>query len=527
MEAGELIGVGAGDLQERERRRHAALIDNGELRLLPHPHVRMAEQRGQTRQSQFVEAPLENFLRLAHHAGVGELGIGHAVDAALARFVPALHPVRDVEVAVVAEVAVRHQHLPEELMPVGDLEARALGLHAKGMNAAARAAAKVAEEEVIRIAVWQAESGIIRESGRAVADVGNGRNEKRRLSGELRIAHPLAQPHAARIGLGQELIANAPTAVSALNHIHPACRIAAVGIVIARPEIAVSVEGQFLRVAQAARENFQLRAVAIAAIDRTFLVIRNDSAVLVHHMRTTIPDGEIQPAIRSDAQPVQIMAEEARAHAEAVGQRFLRLGHAVLVVVAQEPEVRDVRVIDVTAMRENAGPDALGHAAVAAGKDGGLVSLAVAIAVPDHADAILLLLVVGDAFALVTLHDLDTFVDRGAGEFLIQPVHVTANVRDAGVQTERFSDVEPALLVDGKADRIGQERLGSEELDLEPLGHAEAFDGRLAFVRGGSDLGRARVRVRHELGGAQRGARRQSEGKSEDQKTIAKHGRRA
>jgi hypothetical protein len=81
-----------------------------------------------------------------------------------------------------------------------------------------------------------------------------------------------------------------------------------------------------------------------------------------------------------------------------------------------------------------------------------------------------------------------------AGEVVVQPIHVAADIGDAIVEAEGFGHVEAAFLVDGKANRIGQQRLGGEEFDLEAFGHAEAFDGSLAFIGGGSDL-RRRIRA--------------------------------
>ena len=62
-----------------------------------------------------------------------------------------------------------------------------------------------------------------------------------------------------------------------------------------------------------------------------------------------------------------------------------------------------------------------------------------------------------------------------------------------GVEAERLGDVEAVLLVEGEGDRVGQHRLGGEELDLEPLGHLELGDRAGPFLRRGRDRDRGRI----------------------------------
>ena len=79
--------------------------------------------------------------------------------------------------------------------------------------------------------------------------------------------------------------------------------------------------------------------------------------------------------------------------------------------------------------------------------------------------------------------------DRAAGQVVVEPVHVTARVGHPGLVPERLGDVEDPLLVDAEGDGIGQERLGREELHLQPCRHADRADGPLALVRCGGDRG--------------------------------------
>jgi hypothetical protein len=194
---------------------------------------------------------------------------------------------------------------------------------------------------------------------------------------------------------------------------------------------------------------------------------------LGHNVRAAIAHREIQFAVRSHAQSVQIMAEESHAHAEPLEERLLRVGHAVLVLIAKRPQVRDVGVVDRAVAREQAGANSLLDAIEAVGINGGMIGFAVVVLIPDKPHPIGLLGIIDDALALVAFHDLDPLVDGRAGKFLVQPAHVLANVRHAGMETKCFGDKEAPFLIDGERDGIGQQRFRSEQLDLESLRDAE------------------------------------------------------
>ncbi|MBK7999587.1 MAG: hypothetical protein IPK15_12945 [Verrucomicrobia bacterium] len=170
------------------------------------------------------------------------------------------------------------------------------------------------------------------------------------------------------------------------------------------------------------------------------------------------------------------------------------------------PEMRNVREVNVAFARENAGRNAVRDAVEAIREDGGLVRLAVAIAVPKEAETVRVLLVILDAFPLVLGHVGNTLLDGLYREFLVEPVHVATDVGDTRVQAERLGDVEATLLVDAESDRIREVRFGGGQFDLEPLGHAEAFQCQFAFI--GRGLNRRRISalaVRHLSGRQRRG----------------------
>src|SRR2546430_8850858 len=77
---------------------------------------------------------------------------------------------------------------------------------------------------------------------------------------------------------------------------------------------------------------------------------------------------------------VQVMADETDTHTEAVVERFAEIGNAIAVRVAQQPEIRNVRVPDVSFARQNAGADTVERRVKTIGEDRRMIGLAVTVA---------------------------------------------------------------------------------------------------------------------------------------------------
>src|SRR5204863_543898 len=101
-----------------------------------------------------------------------EGGIVRAVDAAFSGLVPAGDPVRNVEAAVDAEFGISAEDFPPELGAIDHFEAGALRFDCERMDAAARTAAEIAEEEVFVVFFGQTGSRIVGKTGRTVGDEG-------------------------------------------------------------------------------------------------------------------------------------------------------------------------------------------------------------------------------------------------------------------------------------------------------------------------------------------------------------------
>src|SRR4051812_20473746 len=68
-----------------------------------------------------------------------------------------------------------------------------------------------------------------------------------------------------RVGRLHELIAHTPAVISSFDDVYPARLVAAIRVVVTSEEVAVIIEDQILRVAQAVGENLEVGAIFIAA----------------------------------------------------------------------------------------------------------------------------------------------------------------------------------------------------------------------------------------------------------------------
>ena len=107
-------------------------------------------------------------------------------------------------------------------------------------------------------------------------------------------------------------------------------------------------------------------------------------------VQAAVAEREVEPAVGPERQAVQVVAEEGDVDAEAMCQGLDQVGLAGAFGVLEEPEVGNAGVVDVALARQHAGADAVGGEVKAIGEDGGFVGDALALAVLDQADAVVL-----------------------------------------------------------------------------------------------------------------------------------------
>ncbi|MEJ1972807.1 MAG: hypothetical protein WDM96_10200 [Lacunisphaera sp.] len=246
---------------------------------------------------------------------------------------------------------------------------------------------------------------------------------------------------------------------------HEAFLVALVGVVVAGEEVAVFVEEERLRVAQAGGEELEARAVGPAAEDGAHVGRVDRAAFLGFHVGAAVADRHVDAAVGPEDQAVEIMAGEIEAQAETAEQ----LGAGFRLVVAGEfPERRDVGEPDIIVADQDAGRDAVDGRAKVVGIDGGLVGHAVAVGVLEQRQALGLL----RQFLDVVLAE--QAVDHGeevvliaVGKVVLEDPHIVADIEHAAAVAVGLGHEHAALLVEIERDRVGEHRFGGPELGLE------------------------------------------------------------
>jgi hypothetical protein len=216
----------------------------------------------------------------------------------------------------------------------------------------------------------------------------------------------------------------------------------------------------------------------------------------------TLPS-EVELSVGPEAQAVEVVPDEGEADGEARVDDRADVGRARAPGVFQLPEIGDAGEPDLALPREDAGGEPRRRRREVLRERGRVVDAAVPVAILEQAHALrrgqLRVLVAQE----LPVHRL-AVRDGAAGQVVVHPSHVAADVEGAVAEAVRLDDVDAALLVKAEADGIDEVGLRGDEVELQPLGRAQPLDGLLGFGRG------------RLLGGEDRGEEKRREGAAEN-----------
>jgi len=170
-----------------------------------------------------------------------------------------------------------------------------------------------------------------------------------------------------------------------LRQINPARRVATVRVVVAGPEVAELIEDQFLRIAQACSEDFQIRAVGIAAIDDAGLAVLDDFALLVFDVGAAITDAEVDSSFGTESQAMQVVSDKGHTNSITVMEHLRVIGNAVTIGIADCPQIRNTRVVNGSVVFENPRSGTVQQVMKSAGQNRVEINPAVAVRILQHA----------------------------------------------------------------------------------------------------------------------------------------------
>ena len=487
-----MLGGLAGHLQEEPdalaqhlapRRRSQGPRHQLQLGLLTHIEGRVEEQPLQLPWLSSAHPLAQERLDLPDRGVVAMAFRLQLEHAPLAGHPPAADPVAHVELAVRTEVTVRREEVPHERLGLDEGEPGPLGLvadpHDRGPL---RSPPEVAQEEGAG-ELTPPLIGHASEPRRPRADIGDGRRQEPGLVLVIGLPLPLRVPGPPGVGPVHVLVVVPPPRVATRDDVDPARLVPTVGVVVPGEEITALVEGELLGVPQTRGVELEVRAVQLAP-QHGAPVRELEVLPLRPNVQPAVPDGEVQPAIEADPEPVHVVPEEGDLDAEAPVDRLPRIGDAVPVDVLQAPEVGDAGEPDLFPPDEEAGADPLRGALEPIRVDGGRIARPVLVRVHEEPDPVVLPLVRSEAIPCPTAHVGDTVLDGARRELVLQPVHVGPHVGDPRVDPEGLRDPDAAVVVDIEADRIGEVGLLGPEVSRPALRHADPLQGLAPLVRG-------------------------------------------
>ena len=400
-------------------------------------------------------------------------GVREAVNAAGFRALPALAPFGEIHLRVRPEIDIGRLHAAEKSgRLLHDREACSALLHFQRSDRTARARSfETAHKKAVRVIRGQTRAGIMRDAARAIGQEHDGRDDPVWRLRFARLPEVLGHPRITLFSHRMMLPAHAPAVVAAWHEIMPALAVAHVAVVVAGEKIAVIIEGEFLWIAEAVAENFELGTVALAAKHRTFIGQREGFVFLRHDMRAAVAEGKVEPSIRREREAMEIVAGEGKTHAVAAAHDFAFLGFTVFRESAEGPQVWNVRTPDFAIVREHAGIDAIEQRIHPVRIHARFVGLPVAIGVFHTADDFRFdaeLLPVGWE---ILFDRRDAVVRGAASEIVFEHEHVVPDIEGTRAVAIRLGHIHHALFVDRERDGICEQRLRSEKAKRESLRH--------------------------------------------------------
>jgi len=445
----------------------------------------------------------ESFPGAFDKIGIFRRGSLEDVDIAEILFVPAaVVEATQIHAAVGTEFDVGIAEPDHEDLFADDGKTRARFFYRERFEIAVRTA-EVADPEVAGVSRWhRGGSVVVDQTTRSPRDLLDGRQGIGGAALVFRLPDRLGHPRVHRdflvagmsvnrsaeleliAEIHQDLMPVVPARVAALDEIDEAARVPGVGVVVAGEKVAKFVKGELLRIAQARVDLFEIRSVGITAENAAGVGTIVVAAFLRREMIAAVADGPVEFSIRPPHEPVHVVARDAHAHAEAILQGSAFVGTAVAVGVAEMPEMRDVRVVDVVLFpRDQTDPGTVEDVVKAIGPDARAVGAAVTVGVFDADDAVGELGVKGERTCqlILLVHPVTIFVGAVV-DVVEEEALLVADVLHSRAPAVDLGNVETALGV--KTDRAGVLRLTrvGEEARADAPGQLEITDANLRLA---------------------------------------------
>ena len=252
----------------------------------------------------------------------------------------------------------------------------------------------------------------------------------------------------------QVLVVSAPPAIGPVHDVDHPGPVSLVGVVVDTDEVAPLIEGNLLGVAEASVHNLEVGSVGIKAENRALVGIGKIQAFPACDIHGAVADRSIKPPVRTQGESIEIVTGQGDTEAETGEELFPCVGNAVVIGVAEGPDVRDAGEVDLTLQRVDATCRAVEHPVEPFGVDAVPVGLPVSIGVDKEADFFRLFRHRGNRIFPVPLLMHPAAVFHGEGSDVVGvPVAVIAVVGDAVTEAVSLGYEDSPGLVDTEGGR--------------------------------------------------------------------------
>ena len=225
-----------------------------------------------------------------------------------------------------------------------------------------------------------------------------------------------------------------------------------------------------------------MRAVGFATEDRP-AIWGSDQVPFGFDHGGAITDREVESAIGSKDQTMQVVPEKTDANAMAIADATTFVGNAVSICVAESPDIGNVGKKHILAPRQDTGGHAVEWGGKVLGEHRRDRGFAGALRISEEANALRVGVIARHLIGLeVPLHHCQAVIHRLAGEVLIEPIHNTPDVGDSPPGAETLCDEDAAVIGDVESDTVGDIRFSCPEFGLPTRRVSEALDGAFGLV---------------------------------------------
>jgi len=171
------------------------------------------------------------------------------------------------------------------------------------------------------------------------------------------------------------------------------------------------------------------------------------------------------------------------AYAKPIGQYFPLIRIAVVVQVADLPQLGDAGVVNLVAANQHSGSGPFFQPIEPIGNDVTAINFPVTIGIFQSPNPVIVLRIGHRRFTEQSQVVIDSVLNRFGRQVSQHPLFVvSAIVRHTTILAKRFGSKDPSAVVDIEGDDIGNVRLGGKELNLPTVGNPNRGPGLLRFL---------------------------------------------